>query len=496
MDLNGILNFELLSISDISVTVGNIILLMVLLTGLAFLYRSLMKRWLPVYFRMEDVQEEEQKRTRRLVLLCFLLLSLILVMRTTGLDYRLYPPAGQEIQSVESPTQSNNSGQTTTGDNQSNSNQAEEEDTSGPEKIIEEGARQQGVWISTVLFFILLFSFARLLDWILLHFLNRNFQKRREAIQRIAINFDQPRLVRPAKRIVQPVVYTLAILFLAYAFNLDSFLSESYKVGSGEDSNTINIGVTKIISAILIMLTARLFVWIFTEVFLFPYYQRKEINIGSQYAINQLFKYFLYVIAILYALGAIGIDLTILLGGAAALLVGIGLGLQQTFNDLISGIILLSERSVEVGDVLDMGGTVGTVRRIGVRTSLVETRDNMTIIVPNSKLIGEIVTNWSHDEDKARFKIVVGVAYGSDTALVKKILLQVAQEHPKALKRPAPFVRFVNFGDSSLDFELHFWSREFMRVEDVKSDMRFETDRLFRENNITIPFPQRDVWMR
>jgi small-conductance mechanosensitive channel len=143
-----------------------------------------------------------------------------------------------------------------------------------------------------------------------------------------------------------------------------------------------------------------------------------------------------------------------------------------------------------------MSGTVGTVRRIGVRTSLVETRDNMTIIVPNSKLIGDVVTNWSHDEDKARFKIVVGVAYGSDTALVKKLLLQVAQEHPKALKRPAPIVRFVNFGDSSLDFELHFWTKEFIRIEDIKSDMRFETDRLFRENDISIPFPQRDVWMR
>ncbi|PHN04241.1 mechanosensitive ion channel family protein [Flavilitoribacter nigricans] len=486
MDLNGILRFELFSISDISVTVGNLILMIILLAGMAFLYRSLLGKWLPIYFRKEDVQDAEKQRTRRLVQLCFFLLGLILVMITTGLDYRLYPPAGQPIPAEV----------TTPSVNQTDNSTGLQEEDGGPEQIIERDARRRGIWISTILFTILLFSIARLLDWILLHILNRNFQKRREAIQRIAINFDQPRLVRPAKRIVQPVVYTLAILFMAYVFNLDSFLSESFQVGSGENSDTINIGVTKIISAILILLIARLFVLIFTEVFLFPYYQRKEINIGSQYAINQLFKYFLYVIAILYALGAIGIDLTILLGGAAALLVGIGLGLQQTFNDLISGIILLSERSVEVGDVLDVGGTVGTVRRIGVRTSLVETRDNMTIIVPNSKLIGDSVVNWSHDEDKARFRISVGVAYGSDTALVKKILLQVAQEHPKALKRPAPFVRFINFGDSSLDFELLFWSKEFIRIEDVKSDMRFETDRLFRENNITIPFPQRDVWMR
>lgn len=488
MDLNEILDFELLSIAERSITVGRLVVTVLFLGGLAFLYRSVIKRWLPLYFEKEDVQGVEKLRTRWLVQLCFFLSAIIIVMLATGLDYRLYPPAGTNVEETRQLNEADNN----TGDEQAN----ETEDNSGPVDLIERDTIRRGIWVSTVLFIILLFLIARLLDWIISHILNHNFQKRRESIQRIAVNFDQPRLIRPARRIVQPVVYLLTILFLAYIFNLDRFLSESFKVGIGENSDTVDIGVTKILTAILILLIARLFVWIFTEIFLFPYYQRKEINIGSQYAINQLFKYFLYVFAILFALDAMGINFTILLGGAAALLVGIGLGLQQTFNDLISGIILLSERSVEVGDIVDLGGTVGSVRRIGVRTSLVETRDNMTIIVPNSKLIGDVVTNWSHDEDKARFKIAVGVAYGSDTALVKKILLQVAQEHPKAMKRPAPFVRFANFGDSSLDFELYFWAKDFLRIEDVKSDMRFETDRLFREHNVTIPFPQRDVWMR
>lgn len=463
MDLNEILNYDF-TFAGISVSLGSMIVAALLLAGLAFLDRKVMRKWLPLYFQREDVQDSERRRTRILVQLCFLLLAVIIVMLTTGLDYRLY--LSKEIVPEG------------------------EEDTAELES-----AARRGIWISTVLFAVLLFLFARLLDWIISHILNRNFLKRREAIQKIAINFDQPRLVRPARRLVQPVVYVLTLLFLTYVFNLDTTL-ETFSIGSGEDARTISIAVTNIISAVLILLIARLFNWIFTELVLFPYYQRKEINIGSQYAINQLFKYFLYVFAILIALQSMNINLTILLGGAAALLVGIGLGLQQTFNDLISGIILLSERSVEVGDVLDLSGMVGTVRRIGLRTSLVETRDNMTIIVPNSKLIGDIITNWSHDEDKARFRVKVGVAYGSDTALVKKLLLQVAQEHPKAMKRPAPFVRFINFGDSSLDFELYFWSKEFMRIEDVKSDMRFEVDRLFRENNITIPFPQRDVWFR
>ncbi|MCB0568594.1 MAG: mechanosensitive ion channel, partial [Phaeodactylibacter sp.] len=108
----------------------------------------------------------------------------------------------------------------------------------------------------------------------------------------------------------------------------------------------------------------------------------------------------------------------------------------------------------------------------------------------------EKVINWSHNDSKARFLVKVGVAYGSDTALVKKLLLNVARENAFVLRHPAPFVRFIDFGESSLDFELHFWTHEFIRIEDIKSDMRFEIDQTFRDNQVTIPFPQRDVWMR
>ncbi|NRA51650.1 MAG: mechanosensitive ion channel, partial [Phaeodactylibacter sp.] len=104
--------------------------------------------------------------------------------------------------------------------------------------------------------------------------------------------------------------------------------------------------------------------------------------------------------------------------------------------------------------------------------------------------------NWSHNDNKARFHISVGVAYGSDTELVKQLLLNVARSNAEVIRHPSPLVRFVNFGDSSLDFELHFWSSEFIRIEDVKSEMRFKIDQAFRENNITIPFPQRDIWLK
>ena len=175
---------------------------------------------------------------------------------------------------------------------------------------------------------------------------------------------------------------------------------------------------------------------------------------------------------------------------------GVGLGLQQTFNDLTSGIILLFERSIEVGTVVDLGGTIGIVRKIGLRTSQVETRDNIIIIVPNSKLIVDQVVNWSHFDDKARFNVLVGVAYGSDTEKVKDLLLQVAKENAFVLDHPSPSVFFEGFGDSSLNFKLHFWSRNFMFIERVKSDIRFEIDRVFRVNEVTIPFPQRDLWFK
>ena len=136
---------------------------------------------------------------------------------------------------------------------------------------------------------------------------------------------------------------------------------------------------------------------------------------------------------------------------------------------------------------------VGTVKRIGLRTSLVETRDNKTVIVPNSKLVVDKVVNWSHYDDKSRFHLDLGVAYGTDTEKVKEILTKVATNNIYVLKYPAPFVRFKDFAASSLAFELHFWTKNFIIIEDIKSDLRFDIDKAFRENDIEIPFPQRVI---
>ncbi len=341
--------------------------------------------------------------------------------------------------------------------------------------------------ISTFIKALLIIQFARLLDWFFSKFLIYNYEKSREGVTKDEYVPRKDFSEKTISRKVQYSLYVLAIILILQNFNDHVFF-----YGPGD----FEIRLSNIFIVILIILLAQLLAWIITQLVLFSYFRKSEINPGSQYAINQLVKYVIYVLAFFISAQALELQMTVLLGGLAALLVGVGLGLQQTFNDLFSGIILLFERSVEVGQMIEIDGLVGSVKQIGLRTSTVETRDNVTVIVPNSKLITEKVINWSHYDDKVRFKISIGVAYGSDTALVKKILTKVAKENIYVLDFPAPVIRFANFGDSSLDFELHFWSRNFVVIEDVKSDIRFAIDHAFREEKIQIPFPQRDIWIR
>ena len=254
--------------------------------------------------------------------------------------------------------------------------------------------------------------------------------------------------------------------------------------------------VADICSALLIIFLAWAFLYVLKHYVLRLFFRRKGVAPGQQFAINQLVKYIVYPVTFLLTFQAIGIQLSVFLAGAAALLVGIGLGLQQTFKDLFSGIILLIEGTVKIGDLLVIGETIGIVKEIGLRTSKVETRDETVNIVPNSKLVEDTVTNWSHNNRPTRFNIDVGVAYGSNVHLVRDLLLQAGSEHKKVLQHPDTDVQFRNFGASSLDFKLFFYSYEFLRIEGVKSDLRFRIDELFRQNKINIPFPQQEVWFR
>lgn len=216
---------------------------------------------------------------------------------------------------------------------------------------------------------------------------------------------------------------------------------------------------------------------------------------GRSSSITQILKYIVYVAGFFIMVQSLGINVDLILGVFAALGLGIGFALQDVFKDLISGIIILFEGNVSVGDILEVDGLVGTVKEIKLRTSLIRTRDGIFIVVPNNRVVNEKVINWSTNTKITRFSVSVGVAYGSDVEKVKAILLQSANENDQVSNRPIPMVFFHDFGDSALMFELHFWVLNTWSIEIIKSDLRFSIDKLFRENKIQIPFPQRDVHM-
>lgn len=204
-------------------------------------------------------------------------------------------------------------------------------------------------------------------------------------------------------------------------------------------------------------------------------------------------KWFIYVVILLMTFHNIGVNVTAIFAASAALLVGVGLALQTLFQDIISGVFILVDQSVHVGDIIELDGKVGRVEDIHLRTTRAVTIDNKVLIIPNHLYLTNSLYNWTENGAETRENVEVGVAYGSDVQLVKKVLLQVAVSHPAVLKKPEPLVVFTDFGDSSLKFKLIFTMNDSFQALIPKSDMRFEIDRLFKENNIAIPFPQRDI---
>ena len=260
-------------------------------------------------------------------------------------------------------------------------------------------------------------------------------------------------------------------------------------------SENFNISVYHLFIVIVIIIVTRLVLYLINRV-IKKQGIIKNVDPGKAHAFYQLLQYIFWITAIILILDTIGMQITFLLAGSAALLVGLGLGLQQIFKDIISGFFLLFEGTIKVGDVVEVDGLIGIVKEVGFRTSKVETRDSYIIVIPNSTIIEKKVINWSMNEKRTRFRVDVGVAYGSDVELVTKVLLESANVHKDISKVPRPFVRFNNFGDSALEFQLYFWTDTSFTVENTKSDLRYLIDKKFRENGITIPFPQRDVHIK
>ena len=223
---------------------------------------------------------------------------------------------------------------------------------------------------------------------------------------------------------------------------------------------------------------------------------KTRLDIGVRNSITMATGYVGIAIAAAAAVGVVGLDLSNLAIIAGALSVGIGFGLQNIVNNFVSGLILLVERPVKVGDWVVIGTNEGYIRRISVRATEIETFDRQSVIIPNSELIASSVANWTHKNRLCRIIIDVGVAYGSDTEKVRDILLECAAKDTHVIKNPAPVVIFQNFGNSSLDFQLRCFLSDVDYFLSTKSDLRFAIDKAFREQGIEIPFPQRDLHVK
>jgi small-conductance mechanosensitive channel len=207
-------------------------------------------------------------------------------------------------------------------------------------------------------------------------------------------------------------------------------------------------------------------------------------------------RYVLLAVGVAVAVDTLGVNINAILAGSAALFVGIGLGLQNVTANIVAGIVLLVERPVKRGDFIQVGDTYGVVTEVGLRATRVVTRDEVSILIPNSELVSSQVVNATIPTAKLRLRVGVGVAYGSDTALVRRLLLQVAVDDDRVLETPEPEVRFADFGNSSLDFELLVWILDPRDDDWVASRLRFAIDATFREHGVEIPFPQRDLHVR
>lgn len=252
------------------------------------------------------------------------------------------------------------------------------------------------------------------------------------------------------------------------------------------------ISALTVLTAILIVIVAKI-VSVVVGRSLERILETREIDRGVRFAAGRITRYVIILIGIFVAIGTLGIDTSAIMGAAAVLLVGIGFGLQKLAENFISGLLVLIERPVRKGDFIDAGGVLGVVDDIGLRATRVTSRDGVQVIVPNSQLMSNIVVNYSQPSHERRFQIDIGVAYGTDLELASKVIVDVANAEPKVLDTPAPEVRHMGFGDNAINLVLLIWIAEAKEDLIVGSRLRFALDKAFREHDISIPFPQRDV---
>ena len=266
---------------------------------------------------------------------------------------------------------------------------------------------------------------------------------------------------------------------------------ELFKLGSG------SITLASILKLALLVAVVILAESVLRRVFMQRVLTRTQLDEGMRFAIARISGYLFITLGLYLSLTFVGIDLSSLAVLAGASGVGLGFGLQNIVHNFISGVIILAERPIAIGDRVEVNGVAGQVTRINLRSTIVVTNDNISVIVPNSNFISDPVVNWSHGDPKVRINVPVGIAYGSDVEKFRRVMMEVALAQPEVLHDPKPNIFFIGFGESSLDFEVGVWTAEMLRnPKRFRSELNYAIEAALRRNQIEIPFPQRDLHIR
>lgn len=268
---------------------------------------------------------------------------------------------------------------------------------------------------------------------------------------------------------------------------LNDFLSYSIY---GKFNSEIHITVGTVLFVLAVLLITHI---VLRFVRIFATRKLKEEDKYRFKAVFSFLKYIIFSVVIVVALDSSGVKITALLAASTALFVGIGLGMQKLFQDIISGVFILIDRTVAINDIIEIDKKVGKVTEISLRTTKAITNNDKILVIPNHKFLNEILYNWTQNNEVTREFVDVGVAYGTDVDLVKALLLGIAVQEEAILNIPKPMVFFEDFGDNALKFKLHFYIKDSFNVPLIKSDLRYNIHKSFNDNNISIPFPQRDV---
>lgn len=266
---------------------------------------------------------------------------------------------------------------------------------------------------------------------------------------------------------------------------INEFLNLSIHFG-----DDVSISVGNVLILVVVLVIASIILKIINRLITrnLPLPNKKKFDVVFAYG-----RWLVFIVIILITSNSVGIPVTGILAASAALLIGIGLALQTLFQDIISGIFILVDQTVHVGDIIELDGKVGRVDQITLRTTRATTAENKVMVIPNHLYLTTSLYNWTQNDTTTRESVNIRVAYGTDVQLVKKLLLEIATNHPSVLKSPEPTVLFTDFGESALNFKVTVTLNDSFNMRFTQSDMRFEIDRIFKEHNISIPFPQRDI---